>query len=84
VLRNVLLPVVTLAGFEVVFIMSGQIITEQIFNLPGIGKLFIQAVGARDYPVVQAIVMFVALVVLVANLVVDVMYAWLDPRVRYT
>jgi peptide/nickel transport system permease protein len=71
VLRNVLLPVVTLAGFEVVFIMSGQIITEQIFNLPGIGKLFIQAVGARDYPVVQAIVMFVALVVLVANLVVD-------------
>jgi peptide/nickel transport system permease protein len=84
VLRNVLLPVVTLAGFEVVFIMSGQIITEQIFNLPGIGKLFIQAVGARDYPVVQAIVMFVALVVLLANLVVDVMYAWLDPRVRYT
>ncbi len=84
VLRNALLPVTTLAGFEVVFLMSGQIITEQIFNLPGIGKLFIQAVTARDLPVVQAIVMFIAGVVLVANLVVDLMYAWLDPRIRYT
>ena len=84
VLRNALLPVTTLAGFEVVFLMSGQIILEQIFNLPGIGKLFIQSVGARDYPVIQGIVMFVAVVVLMANLVVDVMYAWLDPRIRYT
>ncbi|MDA0735473.1 MAG: ABC transporter permease, partial [Chloroflexi bacterium] len=83
VLRNALLPVTTLAGFEVVFAMSGQIIIEQIFNLPGIGKLFIQSVGARDYPVIQAIVMFIALVVLLANLVVDAMYAWLDPRIRY-
>jgi peptide/nickel transport system permease protein len=84
VLRNALLPVTTLAGFEVVFAMSGQIIIEQIFNLPGIGKLFIQSVGARDYPVIQAIVMFIAMVVLLANLVVDIMYAWLDPRIRYT
>ena len=83
VLRNALLPVTTLAGFEVVFLMSGQIILEQIFNIPGIGKLFIQAVAARDYPVVQGIVMFIAGVVLLANLVVDVMYAWLDPRIRY-
>ena len=83
VLRNALLPVTTLAGFEVVFLMSGQVIIEQVFNLHGIGKLFIQGVAARDYPVVQAIVMFVALVVLLANLVVDVMYAWLDPRIRY-
>ncbi len=83
VLRNALLPVSTLAGFEVVFLMSGQVIIEQVFNLHGIGKLFIQGVAARDYPVVQAIVMFVALVVLLANLVVDVMYAWLDPRIRY-
>lgn len=84
VLRNALLPVTTLAGFEVVFAMSGQIITEQIFGLPGIGRLFIQSVGARDYPVIQAIVMFIAVVVLLANLVVDLMYAWLDPRIRYT
>ena len=84
VLRNALLPVVTLAGFEVVFMMSGQIIVETIFNLPGIGKLFVQAVAARDYPVLQAIVMFVAGVVLLANLTVDTMYAWLDPRIRYS
>jgi peptide/nickel transport system permease protein len=83
VLRNALLPVTTLAGFEVVFLMSGQVIIEQVFNLHGIGKLFIQAVGARDYPVVQAIVMFVALIVLLANLFVDLLYAWLDPRIRY-
>jgi len=84
VLRNALLPVTTLAGFEIVFAMSGSVIIESVFNLHGLGKLFIQAVGSRDYPVVQAIVMFVATVVLVANLVVDVMYAWLDPRIRYT
>jgi peptide/nickel transport system permease protein len=83
VLRNALLPVTTLAGFEVVFLMSGQIILEQIFNIPGIGKLFIQAVAARDYPVIQGVVMFISGVVLLANLVVDVMYAWLDPRIRY-
>ncbi len=84
VLRNALLPVSTLAGFEVVFLMSGQVIIEQVFNLHGIGTLFIQGVGNRDYPVVQAVVMFIALVVLLANLVVDIMYAWLDPRIRYT
>ena len=83
VLRNALLPVTTLAGFEVVFLMSGQVIIEQVFNLHGVGKLFIQAVGARDYPVIQAIVMFVALIVLLANLFVDLLYAWLDPRIRY-
>ncbi len=83
VLRNALLPVTTLAGFEVVFLMSGQIILEQIFNIPGIGKLFIQSVAARDYPVIQGVVMFIAFVVLGANLVVDIMYAWLDPRIRY-
>ena len=83
VLRNALLPVVTLAGFEVVFLMGGQVVIEQVFNIPGLGKLFIQAVSARDFPVIQAIVMFIAGVVLVANLVVDLMYAWLDPRIRY-
>jgi peptide/nickel transport system permease protein len=84
VLRNALLPVVTLAGFEVVFLMGGLVVIEQVFNLPGVGKLFVQSVAARDYPVIQAIVMFIALVVLMANLVVDMMYAWLDPRIRYS
>lgn len=84
VLRNAMLPVTTLAGFEVVFLVGGSIIIEQIFNLHGMGKLFILAISSRDYPVVQAIVMLIAGVVLLANLTVDLMYAWLDPRIRYT
>ena len=83
VLRNALLPVTTLAGIEVVLLMSGQIILEQIFNIPGIGKLFIQAVASRDYPTIQGVVMCISGIVLLANLTVDVMYAWLDPRIRY-
>ncbi len=84
VLRNALLPVVTLAGFEVVILMGGLVVIEQVFTLPGIGNLLIQAVAGRDYPVVQAIVMFIAIIVLVANLVVDILYSWFDPRIRYT
>jgi len=84
VLRNAMLPVITLAGFEVVILMGGLVVIEQVFNLPGIGKLLIQGVAARDYPVIQAIIMFVAGIVLVANLGVDVLYSWFDPRIRYT
>lgn len=84
VLRNAMLPVITLAGFEFVILMGGLVVIEQVFNLPGIGKLLIQGVAARDYPVIQAIIMFVAGIVLVANLVVDVLYSWFDPRIRYT
>ena len=84
VLRNAMLPVITLAGFEVVILMGGLVVIEQVFNLPGSGKLLIQGVAARDYPVIQAIIMFVAGIVLVANLVVDVLYSWFDPRIRYT
>ena len=84
VLRNAMLPVITLAGFEVVLLMGGLVVIEQVFNLPGIGKLLIQGVAARAYPVIQAIIMFVAGIVLVANLVVDVLYSWFDPRIRYT
>jgi peptide/nickel transport system permease protein len=64
--------------------MGGLVFIESVFNLPGVGKLFVQAVAARDYSVIQAIVMFIAVVVLMANLVMDMMYAWLDPRIRYS
>ena len=84
VLRNAMLPVITLAGFEVVILMGGLVVIEQVFNLPGIGKLLIQGVAARDYPVIQAIIMFVAGIVMVANLVVYVLYSWFDLRIRYT
>ena len=83
VLRNALLPVVTLAGFEVVVLMGGQVVIEQVFQVPGLGNLLVQSVAARDLPVIQAIIMFIALVVLCANLLVDLMYGWLDPRIRY-
>jgi peptide/nickel transport system permease protein len=84
VLRNALLPVITLAGFEVVILMGGLVVIEQVFNVPGIGKLLIQGISGRDYPVVQAIVMFVAVIVLVANLLVDILYSVFDPRIRYS
>ena len=84
VLRNALLPVVTLAGFEVVVLMGGQVVIEQVFQVPGLGNLLVQSVAARDLPVIQAIIMFIALVALCAKLLVDLMYGWLDPRIRYT
>ena len=74
----------TLAGFEVVILMGGLVVIESVFNLPGIGKLLVQAIAGRDYPVVQAIVMFIAVIVLVSNLFVDILYSWFDPRIRYT
>ena len=83
VLRNALLPVTTLAGFEVVILFGGQVVIEQVFQIPGVGQLLVQAVTGRDTPLIQAIIMFIAGVVLVANLVVDLLYGLLDPRIRY-
>jgi peptide/nickel transport system permease protein len=83
-MKNALIPVITISGSQLAHLIGGALVTETVFNLPGIGKLFVQGVAARDYPVIQAIVMFIALIVLVANLVVDLLYAWLDPRIRYT
>ncbi len=84
VLRNALLPVTTLAGFEVVILFGGQVVIEQVFQIPGLGQLLVQAVAGRDTPVIQSIIMFIAMVVLLANLVVDLMYSLLDPRIRYS
>ena len=84
VLRNALLPVITLAGFEIVILIGGQVVIEQVFQIPGIGQLLVQAVAGRDTPVIQSIIMFIAVMVLLANLVVDLMYGLLDPRIRYS
>lgn len=81
-LRNGLLPVVTLTGALTAELLSGAVITEQIFSWPGVGWLTIQAIEARDYSVVQAVTLVVALTVIVLNLIVDLMYFWIDPRVR--
>jgi len=82
-LRNALLPVVTLVGLQLGLLLSGAVLTETIFALPGLGRLAITSVLARDYPMVQGVVLIAAVVFVVANLLVDVLYVYLDPRVRY-
>ena len=83
-LRNALLPVVTLFGFELGRLISGTVIIETIFLVPGMGKLLIDSIGNRDFPMIQAVVLMIALTVLVMNLLADLLYAWLDPRIRYS
>ena len=83
-LKNALLPVVTLIGIEFAFLIGGLVITEQVFNLNGIGRLLVQAVQNQDNVLAQALVMLVVIIFVFTNLVVDVLYAWLDPRIRYS
>ena len=82
-LKNALLPVVTLIGIEFAFLIGGLVVTEQVFNLNGIGRLFVLAVQNQDYTLTQALVMLTVAIFVVTNLVVDVLYAWLDPRIRF-
>jgi len=74
---------VTVIGIEFAFLMGGLVVTEQVFNLNGLGKLFVEAVTNNDYSLTQALVMVVVTIFVFCNLVVDVLYAWLDPRIRY-
>ena len=82
-LRNSLIPVVTILGLQFGAVLTGTIITETIFAWPGVGRLLIQAISFRDYPLVQGCILFIAVTYVAVNLAVDVMYAWLDPRIRY-
>jgi peptide/nickel transport system permease protein len=83
-LRNALLPVITVIGIEFAFLMGGLVVTEQVFNLNGLGKLFVESVSNQDYNMTQALVMLVVAIFAFTNLTIDVLYAWLDPRIRYT
>jgi len=83
-LKNALLPVVTLIGIEAAFLIGGLVVTEQVFNLNGIGRLFVQSVQNQDYTMTQALVMLFVAIFVLANTAVDLIYAWLDPRIRYT
>ena len=83
-LKNSLLPVVTIIGIEFAFLMGGLVVTEQVFNLNGLGKLFVESVINSDYSMTQSLVMVVVIVFVFTNFVVDIMYAWLDPRIRYS
>ena len=82
ILRNALIPVVTVIGLQLGLLLSGAVLTETIFSLPGLGRLMVDSILSRDYPVVQAAALFVALVFVVVNLAVDLTYGLLDPRIR--
>jgi peptide/nickel transport system permease protein len=82
-LKNALIPVVTIIGLQLPVLIGGSVIMEQIFVLPGMGRLMLDALSARDYPIVSGVNLVLASVILVVNLLVDMSYAWLDPRIRY-
>lgn len=83
-LKNALIPVITIVGLQVGTAISGTIILETIFNMPGVGRFFVGAIFQRDYPSVQGVVLVLATVIVLVNLVVDLSYAWLDPRIHYS
>ena len=82
-LANALLPVVTIVGIEAAFLIGGLIVTETVFNIPGVARFLVEAIRWRDYPIVQNLVMFVALVVVLVNFIVDMLYVALDPRIKF-
>ena len=82
--KNALLPVITVIGIEFAFLMGGLVVTEQVFKLNGLGKLFVESVTNHDYTMTQALVMLVATIFVITNFLVDLCYAWLDPRIRYS
>jgi peptide/nickel transport system permease protein len=83
-LRNALIPVVTLAGLQVGFLLGGAVVVEVVFSWPGVGRLVVDGIGFRDYPIVQAAVTLLAIILILANLLVDLLYAVIDPRIRYS
>jgi ABC-type dipeptide/oligopeptide/nickel transport system permease component len=83
VFRNAMLPIITVAGLEFGGLLAGAVVTEQVFSWPGIGKLTVDAITNRDYQIVQGVVILVGFIFIAMNLIVDVVYVWLDPRIRY-
>ncbi len=82
-LKNALIPVVTIVGMQLPVLIGGTVIIEQIFNIPGIGRLMVSAIGRRDYPIVSGVNLMIATFVLFSNILVDLTYGYLDPRVHY-
>jgi len=83
-LKNSIIPVLTLLGLQVAVLVSGAVVLETIFVIPGMGRYLLDSINQRDYPAVQAVVVIFATVIILVNLLVDVLYAWLDPRIRYS
>lgn len=84
VLRNALLPFVTVVGLQTGSFISGAVVTEAVFTYPGLGRMLIQAIGTRDYPLIQGTILVVLILYVVVNVIVDVVYAYLDPRIQYS
>ncbi|MEM7345444.1 MAG: ABC transporter permease [Chloroflexota bacterium] len=82
-LRNSMIPVLTIMGPIFAFLVTGTLVTETIFGVPGIGRYFVTSITNRDYPVIMGTILFFSVVIVLSNLLVDIMYAWLDPRIRY-
>ncbi|HWE62348.1 MAG TPA: ABC transporter permease [Chloroflexota bacterium] len=83
-LRNALLPVLTIVGLQIGYLIGGAVVVENVFTLPGVGRLVVQAIQQRDYPLVQSVIFVIAALVILVNLLVDLCYAWIDPRIRYS
>jgi len=82
-LKNGLIPVVTILGLQFGSLIGGAVITEYVFALPGVGRLVVDSIFARDYPLVQGVILLIAIGFVLSNLLVDIVYGWLDPRIRY-
>jgi len=82
-LRNAIIPVVTIVGLQAGDLLAGAIIIENVFHLPGVGRLVFEAIGQRDLPVIQGVVLLIAMMIVVINFFMDVAYRYLDPRIRY-
>ena len=82
-LRNTLIPVITIAGLQIGYLMGGIVVMEAVFTLPGVGRLMLLAISQRDYPLIQGVVLFIATIFVFSNLLVDIMYAYANPRIRY-
>ncbi len=83
-LRNAMLPVITVLGIEAAFLVGGLIVTETVFNIPGVARFLVEAIRWRDYPIVQNLVMFIAVIVVLVNFLVDLLYTAFDPRIKYS
>jgi peptide/nickel transport system permease protein len=81
--RNAIIPVITIVGLQASDLLAGAIIIENVFHLPGIGRLVFEAIGQRDLPVIQGVVLFIAAVIIILNFLIDLIYRYLDPRIRY-
>ena len=82
-LKNAFIPIITLFGLAVPSLIAGSVLVETVFNIPGMGRLIVNAVINKDYPIVQAGIVIIATLIVIVNLVVDISYGWIDPRIRF-